>query len=87
MAGHRELTYCTRRGGVYEIWRLCRLFRVVKSVTGLFIPRSIPRMGHRSPFDFWRSWCRSVDVLLWRLVMSLVVYRHHLTIFVFVSGD
>jgi hypothetical protein len=37
--------------------------REEKLVTGLF-PRSTPRMGHLPPFDFWRSWCSSVNVLL-----------------------
>jgi hypothetical protein len=59
-------------------WRCVRgvastsAFKLVKSVAGLF-PRSIPRMGQRPPFYCWRSWCMSVNVLLWRLVLNLAV--------------
>jgi hypothetical protein len=45
---------------------------LLKSVTGLW-PRSAHSMGHRPPFDLCRSWRRSLNVLLWRLVLSLAV--------------
>ncbi len=47
-------------------------FRVEKLVIGLF-SRSTPRMGHLPPFDFWRSWCSSVNVVLMRLLMRIIV--------------
>jgi hypothetical protein len=61
-------------------------FRLAKSVTGLF-RRYTPRMGHRPPFDFWRSWCKSVKGLLGRLVMSLVVNVQPPSMCVLEDGD
>ena len=56
------------------MWRLLHILMLVETVTGLF-SRSTPRMGHCPPFDFWSSWCRSANILLRRLVLSLAVYR------------
>ena len=44
-----------------------------KFVAGVF-PRSTTITGQRPPFDRWSNCCRSRKVLLWRLVLSLVVY-------------
>ncbi len=60
--------------------------RLLKSVTGLW-PRSAHRMGRRPLFDFCRSWSRSRNVLLRRLVLSLAVNRQPPSRCVFVSGD
>jgi hypothetical protein len=61
-------------------------FRLARSVTGLF-PRSTYRICPRPPFDFWRSYLRSVKVLLWRLVLSLAINLHPPSVGVLVSGD
>ena len=60
--------------------------RLLNSATGLW-PRSAHRMGHLPPFDFWRCWRRSLNVLLWRLILSLAVYLQPPSMWVFVSGD
>ena len=60
--------------------------RLLKSVTGLW-PRSAHRMDHRPPFDFCRSWSRSRNVLLWRLILSLAVSLQSPSKCVLVSGD
>ena len=45
---------------------------LLKFVTGL-LPRSMSMIGHRPPFVVCSSWCRSKNVLLWRLVLSFAV--------------
>jgi hypothetical protein len=60
--------------------------RLLKPVTGLW-PKSAHRTGHRPPLDFCRSWSRSRNVLLWRLVLSLAVNLQPPSMCVFVSGD
>ena len=60
--------------------------RLMKSATSL-PPRFTPRMGHRPPFNFWRNWCKSVDVLLWSLVFRLAVNLQPPSMCVLVSGD
>ena len=60
--------------------------KLVKSVTGL-CPRFVQRMGHLPPFDFCSCWSRSLNVLLWRLILSLAVNLHPPRMWVLVSGD
>jgi hypothetical protein len=49
--------------------------RLRKSVTGC-LPRSIPTVGHRPPFDFCSSWFSNRKVLLCRFVLSIAVCLH-----------
>jgi hypothetical protein len=60
--------------------------RLLKSVTGLG-SKSAHKMSHRPPFNFCRSWSRSRNVLLWRLIRSLAVNRQLPSMCMFVSGD
>jgi len=59
--------------------------RLLNSVTGLW-PKSAHMMGYRPLFEFCRSWSRSRNVLLWRLIRSLAVNRQPPSMCVFVSG-
>ena len=60
--------------------------KLLKSVTGV-CPRSAHRMGYHPPFDFCRCWRRSLNVLLWRLILSLAVNLQPPRMWVFVSRD
>ncbi len=60
--------------------------RSLQSVAGL-CPRSAHRMGHLPPFDFCSCWSRSLNILLWRLILSLAVNLQPPRMWMFVSGD
>ena len=60
--------------------------RLLNSVTSVW-PKSAHRMGHRPPFEFCRSWSRSQDILLWRLILSFAVNLQPPSMCVFVSGE
>ena len=62
------------------------VFRLAKSVTDLS-PRSTHSLGHSPLFNLWRSWCKSVKVLLWRSALSLGVNMQSRSMCVLVSGD
>ncbi len=59
---------------------------LLKSVVGL-LPRSSPIMGHRPPFVFWSSLCRSRKVLLCLLVLSFAVCLQPPSMWVLFRGD
>ena len=60
--------------------------RLLMLVTCLW-SRSAHMMGQGPPFDFCRSWSRSRNVLLLRLILSLAVNLQPPSMCVFVSGD
>ena len=69
-----------------EVISLASMLLLLKSVTGL-LPRSSPMMGHRPPFVFCSSWCRSRNVLLCFLFLSFAVCLQPPRMWVLFKGD
>ena len=68
---------------ISSISMLCLL----KSATGLLPTRSSPIMGHRPPFVFWSSWCKSRKVLWCLLVISFTLCLQPPITWVLFRGD